>query len=148
MDEKLNIESTSIELNSNVKDAVSKEELKNEKDTVTLLSLMLEKIEPVNHTVVLQESTIDGNDSQKHHAIRSSIANLTETIHERVHAINTTENVAKLIKFYTMVTLVVVICTMIVLFSVPVILYFTKPPTMELNKIINGVDFESCSVSK
>ena len=149
MDDELNIESTLnfSELNGDFKNVVSNEESKHKKMTMTTTSPTQVKLEPVDHNVVLKESTIDGSNSQKHHVIRSSIANLTETIHEEARAINTTENVTKLIKFYTVVTLVVIICGMVVLFSVPFVLYLTELPDIE-SHVIDGASFESCTVSE
>ena len=149
MDDELNVESTLnfSELNGDFKNVVSNEESKHKKMTMTTTSPTQVKLEPVDHIVVLTESTIDGSNSQRHHLIRSSIANLTQTIHEEAHAINKTENITKLIKFYTVVTLVVIICGMVVLFSVPFVLYLTELPIME-SRVIDGASFKSCTVSE
>jgi len=149
MDDELNVESTLnfSELNGDSKKLVSNEESKHKKMTVTTTSPTQVKLEPVDHAVVLKESIIDGSNSQGHCVIRSSIANLTQAIHEEAHAINTTENVTKLIKFYTVVTLVVVICGIVVLFSVPFGLYLSELPAVE-SLVIDGASFESCTVSE
>jgi len=137
MCDELSIESTFIQTNG---DVVNDEELKDKKMTMTFTSSSLD------HIVDLKGSKMDGSDSKRDHSFRSSIANLTQTIHERARGMNTTENVTKLIKFYTVVKLVVIICVMVVLFSVPVILYLTKPPAVD-SYVINGSNFESCTVS-
>jgi len=146
MDKEFNMKSTFIELNGDLKSVVNKEESMNKKKPVNFKSSTLGKHEPADHIVVLRESEIDGSDSQRNHVIRYSIAHLTETIHEKAHAINTTENVIKLIKFSTVVKLVVVFCVMVVLFSGPVVLFVTKSPAME--SYIISTNFDSCKVSE
>jgi len=147
MCEILNIKETIVE---DVENKVGNKESSDEKNALTLPSLTLEKINPVDNFAAQNESIIDGssksdnNNSKQNHTVRFS---LTGAIHERTHAINTTENVTKLIKFYTVVMLAVIICVLIVICSVPVILYFTNQHNVDLFTI-NAADFKSCSVSE
>ena len=133
-----------------VENKISNEESSNEKNALTLPSLTPEKINPIDYFAVQNESIVDdcsksdNDDSKQNHAVKFS---LTEAIHERAHSINTTENVTKLIKFYTVVMLVVIFCVMIAICSIPVILYFTNQHTVDLFTI-DGADFKSCSVSE
>jgi len=147
MDEKLETELIALELNG---DEVVQEDSNYNEKRVTFLSPSFEPVDKV----VLKETNIDGRNKSdaksshkcRHHVVRSSIASLTETMHEKVHNVNSTESVTKLINIQTVVSLVAVICFMIMLFSVPLILYFTKPAAVELYTI-DGADFKRCSVS-
>jgi len=124
-------------------------------ETASIASVTFENSKPVGHSLqapdVLQKSTNDGRSDDKglkgNSVLRLSMLNPTNLIHKSKYNVESPENVTKLIKFYTMMMLVVVICLMITMFLVPVILYYTKQPTVDLF-IIEGVNFDSCSVSK
>jgi len=71
--------------------------------------------------------------------------NTFDGIKERACNIKTREKLEAMIKVRSLIVLFVIICSVILLFQIPIILYYTDPPTVELFAIPD-LDAKSCSV--
>jgi len=88
-----------------------------------------------------EKSTSDFN-KLKHKLFKNS---LITSIKERAYNIQTTEKLETMIKDRSSIVLIGMICSVILLFQIPIILYYTDPPTVELF-VIPNLDIISCSV--
>jgi len=149
MDEKSDSETKFI---SDIEITVTNEESDCDKEIVSISSQTPVNSKPHNQYLQIpgasQEAAIDGNSSdgngtRRYRIMKGSIVNLTDMIHD---SINTRKNVTKLIKLYTVGILVVVASFLTGIFLAPIILYYTRQPTRELF-VLDGADFERCSVS-
>jgi len=70
---------------------------------------------------------------------------LSDGIKEKVCNVQTTEKFITMYKVRSLIILIGMICLVILLFLIPIILYYTDPPTVELFAIPN-LDIISCSV--
>ena len=70
---------------------------------------------------------------------------LYSDLQERVQTLNTTENLVTMIKVRSVLVLFGIICSVIVLFQIPIVLYYTDPPTVDLFTLPE-VDIGACSV--
>ena len=61
------------------------------------------------------------------------------------HNLQTTEGLITVIKFRSRIVLVLIICSVILSFQIPIILYYTDQPTLDLFTIPD-VNLETCSV--
>ena len=64
----------------------------------------------------------------------------------KVHNLQTTENLVAMIKVRSVLVLIGIIFSVILLFQIPIILYYTDPPTVDL-LAIPGTDINTCTVS-
>jgi len=70
---------------------------------------------------------------------------LSDGIKERACNIQTTEKLETMIKVRSLIVLIGMICSVILLFQIPIIFYYTDPPTVELF-VIPNLNTTSCSV--
>jgi len=150
MDEKSDTETTFTTFNSDITITVTNEESDCDEKIASQTAV---NSKPHNQCLLIpgasQEATMngsgsDGNGTQRYRILKGSIVNLTDMIH---NSINTRKNVTKLIKFYTVGIQVVVTSFLTSIFVAPIILYYTRQPTLELF-VLDGADFERCSVSE
>ena len=71
--------------------------------------------------------------------------NMYNDIQEKVQSLHTTENLVTMIKVRSVLVLIGIIFSVILLFQIPIILYYTDPPTYDLFTIPE-VDVKACSV--
>ena len=70
---------------------------------------------------------------------------LFSDIPERKYNLQTKENLITMIKIRSKLVLIGIICAVILLFQIPIILYYTDQPTVDLFTIPE-VDIDTCSV--
>ena len=75
----------------------------------------------------------------------NGVTKMKHNLQEKVHNLQTTENLVTMIKVRSVFVLIGIILSVILLFQIPIILYYTDPPTVDLFFIPKS-DVKACSV--
>ena len=95
-----------------------------------------------------QEKDHEDNYSETNHDVKEMKHNMydIQLNQEKVHNLQTTENLVAMIKVRSVLVLIGIILSVILLFQIPIILYYTDPPTVDLFAIPD-IDIKTCTVS-
>ena len=96
-------------------------------------------------SIPLSTNTLKEDQCNKANDNTETRRNLCSEFQERVYRLKTTSNLVAMIKIRSKIVLIGIIISMILLFQIPIILYYTDIPKDDLI-IIPEVDLEACSV--
>ena len=67
--------------------------------------------------------------------------------HLQTKANSSQNHVVMVNKIRSVVSIIGIICFVILLFQIPIVLYYTDPSTVDVLTMLSGVDIKTCSVS-